>query len=72
MQIMSEFGIDMKPILAAAGIVGLAVGFEAQNLVTAFVASSFEHYIANMYFIPKALFRWHLCIDSFWSSSICR
>ncbi len=31
--ILSELGFDIKPILAGAGIVGLAVGFGAQNLV---------------------------------------
>jgi len=30
---LSELGFDIKPILAGAGIVGLAVGFGAQNLV---------------------------------------
>ncbi len=33
MMILEELGIDIGPILAAAGIVGLAVGFGAQNLV---------------------------------------
>jgi small conductance mechanosensitive channel len=33
MQIMPMFGVDVKPILASAGIVGLAVGFGAQTLV---------------------------------------
>jgi moderate conductance mechanosensitive channel len=33
MQIMPLFGVDVKPILASAGIVGLAVGFGAQTLV---------------------------------------
>jgi small-conductance mechanosensitive channel len=33
LMIMSEVGLDMKPLLAAAGIGGLAVGFGAQNLV---------------------------------------
>jgi small-conductance mechanosensitive channel len=31
--IMSEWGIDVAPILTGAGIVGLAVGFGAQTLV---------------------------------------
>jgi small conductance mechanosensitive channel len=31
--ILSELGLDMKPILTAAGIGGLAIGFGAQNLV---------------------------------------
>jgi moderate conductance mechanosensitive channel len=33
MMVLKEFGIDIAPILAAAGIVGLAVGFGAQSLV---------------------------------------
>ena len=31
--ILKEFGFEVGPILASAGIVGLAVGFGAQNLV---------------------------------------
>lgn len=31
--ILKEFGVDIRPILASAGILGLAVGFGAQNLV---------------------------------------
>src|SRR3990172_3315474 len=30
---LEEFGFDITPILAGAGVVGLAVGFGAQNLV---------------------------------------
>jgi moderate conductance mechanosensitive channel len=33
MQILPLFGVDVRPILASAGIVGLAVGFGAQTLV---------------------------------------
>lgn len=33
MQVLPIFGIDMKPLLASAGIAGLAVGFGAQTLV---------------------------------------
>jgi len=33
MLILGEFGVDLKPILAGAGILGLAVGFGAQTLV---------------------------------------
>src|SRR3954463_12690282 len=33
LQLLPLFGIDMKPILASAGIVGLAVGFGAQTIV---------------------------------------
>lgn len=41
--IMSELGIRIGPILAAAGIVGFAVGFGAQNLVQD-VISGFSFY----------------------------
>lgn len=33
LMILSELGIDMKPLLAAAGLSGLAIGFGAQSLV---------------------------------------
>ncbi len=33
MLVLEEFGIDLKPVLAGAGILGLAVGFGAQTLV---------------------------------------
>ena len=33
MLVLGELGIDLKPILAGAGILGLAVGFGAQTLV---------------------------------------
>jgi small conductance mechanosensitive channel len=33
MLVLGEFGVDLKPILAGAGILGLAVGFGAQTLV---------------------------------------
>src|SRR5438270_5164686 len=33
MQVLPLFGIDMKPVLASAGIVGLAIGFGAQTVV---------------------------------------
>lgn len=38
---LSELGIDLRPILASAGIVGVAVGFGAQNLVRDFLAGFF-------------------------------
>ncbi len=31
--ILSEFGVSIAPILGAAGVVGLAIGFGAQSLV---------------------------------------
>lgn len=39
--ILAEFGIDLAPILASAGIVGVAVGFGAQNLVRDFLSGMF-------------------------------
>jgi len=39
--ILGEFGIAIGPILAAAGIVGLAVGFGAQNLVQDVISGFF-------------------------------
>lgn len=34
-------GVDIRPILASAGIIGLAVGFGAQSLVKDFVSGLF-------------------------------
>ncbi|MCK5211313.1 mechanosensitive ion channel [Candidatus Parcubacteria bacterium] len=39
--VLNLFGIDIRPILAAAGIIGLAVGFGAQSLVKDFVSGLF-------------------------------
>jgi moderate conductance mechanosensitive channel len=39
--VMSEIGIQIGPILAAAGILGLAVGFGAQNLVQDVISGFF-------------------------------
>ncbi len=39
--IMEEFGIEIGPILAAAGILGLAVGFGAQQLVQDIISGFF-------------------------------
>jgi small-conductance mechanosensitive channel len=41
MMILSELGMDLKPIIAAAGIGGLAVGFGAQNLVKDLISGFF-------------------------------
>lgn len=41
MMVLGEFGIEIGPILAAAGIVGLAVGFGAQHLVQDVIAGFF-------------------------------
>jgi small conductance mechanosensitive channel len=39
--ILSEGGIDLKPLLAAAGLGGLAIGFGAQNLVKDLISGFF-------------------------------
>jgi small conductance mechanosensitive channel len=39
--ILAEFGVALGPILASAGIVGIAVGFGAQNLVRDFLSGMF-------------------------------
>ena len=39
--ILNLSGIDIRPILASAGIIGLAVGFGAQSLVKDFVSGLF-------------------------------
>jgi len=39
--VLSVFGVDIRPILAGAGIIGLAIGFGAQSLVKDFVSGLF-------------------------------
>ncbi len=39
--VLSEVGVNIAPIIASAGIVGLAVGFGAQSLVTDFLSGIF-------------------------------
>jgi len=39
--VLGEFGVDLAPILASAGIVGIAIGFGAQNLVKDFLSGMF-------------------------------
>jgi len=41
MMILQKFGINIAPILASAGIIGLAVGFGAQELVRDFISGFF-------------------------------
>ncbi|HEX3034739.1 MAG TPA: mechanosensitive ion channel family protein [Thermodesulfobacteriota bacterium] len=41
MMILREFGMDIAPIIAGAGIVGLAIGFGAQNLVRDIISGFF-------------------------------
>ncbi len=39
--ILSEFGVDVRTLIAGAGVVGLAVGFGAQNLVRDIITGFF-------------------------------
>jgi small conductance mechanosensitive channel len=39
--ILGEFGVNLAPIIASAGIVGVAIGFGAQNLVRDFLSGIF-------------------------------
>ena len=39
--VLGELGVEIGPVLAAAGIVGLAVGFGAQNLVQDVISGFF-------------------------------
>ncbi|HKI69246.1 MAG TPA: mechanosensitive ion channel family protein [Verrucomicrobiae bacterium] len=39
--VLSELGVPIAPVLTAAGVVGLAVGFGAQNLVQDFISGFF-------------------------------
>ena len=41
LMLLSEIGLDLTPIVASAGIVGVAVGFGAQNLVKDFLTGMF-------------------------------
>ncbi len=48
MMVLKELGIDIGPILAGVGLMGLAVGFGAQSLVKDFIAGMFV-LIENQY-----------------------
>jgi small conductance mechanosensitive channel len=39
--VMSEVGVDIAPIIASAGIIGIALGFGAQSLVSDFLSGIF-------------------------------
>ena len=41
MMILGELGVQLAPLIASAGIVGVALGFGAQNLVKDFIAGLF-------------------------------
>jgi small conductance mechanosensitive channel len=48
--VLNLSGVDIRPILASAGIIGLAIGFGAQSLVKDFVSGLFI-LIENQYSI---------------------
>ncbi|WP_028937207.1 mechanosensitive ion channel family protein [Pseudonocardia spinosispora] len=39
--ILGEFGVNLAPIIASAGVIGVAVGFGAQNLIKDFLSGMF-------------------------------
>lgn len=41
MMVLGQFGVNLAPVLASAGVVGLAIGFGAQNLVKDFLSGIF-------------------------------
>ncbi|MAF79654.1 hypothetical protein CL629_01090 [bacterium] len=41
LMILDLFGVDIRPVLAGAGVLGLAIGFGAQTLVKDFVSGLF-------------------------------
>ena len=41
LMILSEFNIDLTPFIASAGVIGLAVGFGAQEIVKDFISGFF-------------------------------
>ena len=54
LMILILFGVDIRPILAGAGVIGLAVGFGTQTLVKDFV-SGFFILIENQYSIGNKI-----------------
>ncbi len=54
MLIITELGFDITPILATAGILGLAIGFGAQNLVRD-VISGFFLIVDNVYNVGETI-----------------
>ena len=51
---LSLFGVDITPILAGAGVIGLAIGFGAQSMVKDFVSGLFI-LVENQYGIGDRL-----------------
>jgi small conductance mechanosensitive channel len=58
MMILAEFGVNIGPIIAGAGIVGLAIGFGAQNLIKNFI-SGFFIILENQYRVVDVV-----CLDN--------
>jgi small conductance mechanosensitive channel len=58
MMILAEFGVNIGPIIAGAGIVGLAIGFGAQNLIKNFI-SGFFIILENQYRVDDVV-----CLDN--------
>ncbi|MFH1820785.1 MAG: mechanosensitive ion channel family protein [Candidatus Nealsonbacteria bacterium] len=58
MMILSELGVDIGPVLAGAGILGIAVGFGAQYMIRDFLAGLFI-ILENQYRIGDVV-----CLDS--------
>jgi moderate conductance mechanosensitive channel len=54
MQILPQLGINMGPLLASAGVVGLAIGFGAQTLVRDFI-NGFFILVENQYDIGDTI-----------------
>ena len=54
LQVLPLFGVDVKPILASAGIAGLAVGFGAQTLVKDMI-NGFFIIIENQYDVADVI-----------------
>jgi len=55
--ILPEFGVNIAPILAGAGVLGLAIGFGTQNVVKDFLAGLFV-IIENQYRVED-----YICLD---------
>lgn len=49
MMLLSEYGVDIAPLLAGAGIAGVALGFGAQSMV--------ENYLAGLFIVSENQYR---------------
>ena len=57
MMILAELGVNIGPVIAGAGIIGLALGFGAQNLIKNFI-SGFFIILENQYRVDDVV-----CLD---------